>query len=168
MQTRDERLAQLGATPRILAHLVAEVPEERFDAMIDGEWSPRTLIAHLRDDEVLCQRLALSRMLAEQHPELRFMDGADWEPGRSRTRDRKEELLADFALQRQASLNTLRLLRPEDWARTGSTAEGDLTIDQLVAAWVRHDREHIAQLERAVGETLTQVLERRREHPPTG
>ena len=157
----DELIQQLAATPSALAHLVAEADDATLDAAAPGEWSARTVLAHFRDDEVLCMRVALSRMLAEESPALHFMDGADWEPGRNRSRDRKEWLLADFALQRQASLGILRMLRPEDLARPGSSGEREFTLEQFVAAWVRHDREHIGQLEAAVGETLGEVRARR-------
>lgn len=157
----DELIAQLAATPATLAHLVAEADDAKLDTAGAGGWSARTILAHFRDDEYLCMRAALTRMLAEERPALHFIDGADWEPTRNRTRDRKELLLADFALQRQASLGILRMLRPEDWRRTGTVDGSEMDIERLVAAWVKHDREHIAQLESAVGETLEQVRERR-------
>ena len=157
----DELIARLAATPRTLAHLVAEAPEERLDMAFAGGWSARTILAHFRDDEYLCMRVALERMLAEDVPPLRFIDGAEWEPGRNRARDRKEWLLADFALQRQASLGILRSLRPADLTRKGTRGGRELTLEQLVGAWVRHDREHVGQLEQALGETLEQVRERR-------
>lgn len=157
----DELIQQLAATPGTLAHLVAEADEARMDAAENGAWSARTILAHFRDEECLCLRAALTRMLAEESPALHFIDGADWEPGRNRTRDRKEWLLADFALQRQASLGILRMLRPADLARSGTRDGRVFTLEQLVGVWVRHDREHIAQLERALGETLSEVRERR-------
>ncbi len=157
----DELIEQLAATPKTLAHLVAEANDEQLDASVDGEWSARTTLAHLRDDEYLCLRAALTRILAEELPAVHFIDGADWEPTRNRTRERKEWLLADFALQRQASLAILRMLRPEDLSRRGTREGREFTIEQLVTTWVRHDREHIAQLEAAIGETLSDVLARR-------
>ncbi|MBE0611072.1 MAG: DinB family protein [Dehalococcoidia bacterium] len=157
----DELIARLAATPRTLAHLVAEAPEKRLDMAFAGGWSARTILAHFRDDEYLCMRVALERMLAEDSPALRFIDGAEWEPGRNRARDRKEWLLGDFALQRQASLGILRSLRPADLTRKGTRGGRELTLEQLVGAWVRHDREHVGQLEQALGETLEQVRERR-------
>ncbi|MCC7365301.1 MAG: DinB family protein [Dehalococcoidia bacterium] len=157
-------LDRLAATPRTAAHLVVEVPEEKMDWALDGGWGPRTILAHLRDDEYLCMRVALERMLAEERPQLRFVDGGDWVAGRNTARDRREELLADFALQRQATLSILRMLRPDDWSRTATREPGgrELTIAQLADAWADHDAEHIAQLERAVGETLEEAIERRR------
>lgn len=157
-----ELLDRLAATPRTLAHLVAEATDETLDSAPAGGWSPRTLLAHLRDDEYLCMRIALERILAEDGPVITFMDGADWEPRRNRTRDRKDWLLADFALQRQATLGILRSLRPEDWDRTGQTADGSaVTLPGLLRQWVGHDAEHIAELEGLLGETLHEVIERR-------
>jgi hypothetical protein len=156
-----ELLARLARTPSALAHLTAECGEERFAVGAAGDWSPQTILAHLRDDEYLCMRAALERMLAEETPEVVFVEGGDWEPGRNRSRDRKEHLLADFALQRQASIGILRLLRAEDWQRAGVHKGRRFTIGELVQSWVQHDAEHVAQLERAVGETLGDVLERR-------
>ncbi len=153
----------MAETPGTLAHLVAEAADVVLDARpADGGWSARTVMAHLRDDEYLCMRVALERALAEEMPEVRFIEGADWEPGRNRTRERREWLLADFALQRQASISILRALRPEEWDRPMSNEHaGTFTISRLVDAWVRHDAEHIAQMEGLVGETVREVLARR-------
>jgi len=157
-----ELLTRLSRTPTTVAHLLADCPEAVFTSPpSDGEWSPQVIVAHLRDDEYLCMRLALERMLAEDTPELRFLRGGEWEPARNRSRDRKDHLLADFALQRQASLAILRMLEPGDWQRAGRRDGALFTVEDLVREWVQHDAEHIAQLERAVGETLTDVLERR-------
>jgi hypothetical protein len=155
----------LATTPKALAHLVAEASDARLDASTDAEWSARTLLAHFRDDEYLCMRVALERMLAEELPAVHFIEGDDWEPSRNRTRDRKEVLLADFALQRQASISILRGLREEDWARTGIRGELKFTVRQLVEGWIGHDREHVAQVETALGETLRDVQARRARMP---
>ncbi len=156
----DELIEQMAATPKTLAHLVAEASDEKLDAT-DGGWSARTILAHFRDDEYLCTRVALERMLAEDTPDVRFIDGADWEPGRNRARDRKEWLLGDFALQRQATLGVLRLMRPEDAQRRGRRDGREFTVEQLLGVWVRHDREHIAELERLMGETAAEAKARR-------
>ncbi|MEP6871672.1 MAG: DinB family protein [Anaerolineaceae bacterium] len=159
---QNEAIAQLAATPGALAHLVAEAGDAVLDAAAPGQWSARTLLAHFRDDEYLCMRVALERMLAEESPMLRFVDGAAWEPKRRRSRDRKEWLLGDFALQRQASIAILRGLDEVDWERAGQSAEqGVFTIASFVDGWAHHDAEHIASLESVLGETLTDVMARR-------
>ncbi len=162
----EELLKQLAATPRTLAHLVVEASDELLDAAPDGEWSARTILAHLRDDEYLVLRMRCERMLSEDSPVFPDFDEKAWEQNRSRARDRKEELLGDFALQRQASLNMLANLKQGDEGRSGRHAEyGEFTVGSWVAHWVEHDRTHIAQVERMLGETLTEVLERRSQEP---
>ncbi len=158
----EELIRKMASTPGAIANLVAEANDAQLDAAPEaGQWSARTILAHFRDDEFLCTRVALERMLAEDGPSLQFIDGADWEPRRNRTRERKEWILADFALQRQASLAILRSLRPEDWKRPGTRGERELNIEQLVQVWIRHDAEHLAELERLIGETVEDAKARR-------
>jgi hypothetical protein len=157
-----ELLARLAATPKTLAHLVVEAGDAALDRRAaDGGWDARTILAHFRDDEMLCMRPALARMLAEDEPALHFIEGGDWEPRRNRERDRKETLLADFALQRQATLNQFDCLREADWQRKGISGGTPFTVGDFLSSWVHHDAEHIAQLEAALGETLSDVLARR-------
>ncbi len=161
MDSNRELLARLAATPRTLAHLVVEADDALLDRVEQDSWSARTVLAHFRDEEYLGMRPAMERMLSEREPDLVFLSGDEWEPRRNRTRDRKEVILGDFALQRQASLNILNGLRPEDWERRGRTAGRDLSLHQLVATWARHDAEHVAELERLVGETAAKAIARR-------
>lgn len=163
MQNTRDLLASLAATPRTLAHLVVEVPAELLDRVEPGHWSIRTLLAHFRDEEYLYMRPAMERILAEDVPSLVFIPGDEWERRRNRTRDGKDVILGDFALQRQASLNIMNGLRPEDWERRGQTARGEFTLFQLVSNWVRHDGEHIREIERLVGETAEEAIARRRQ-----
>lgn len=152
----------LAATAGLLANLVVEATDAALDAQTPGPWSARTVLAHFRDGELLCLRPGLERMLAEDSPVLHVLEGGGWEPGRNRTRDRKELILADFALQRQASVSMLRALQPGDWTRTGRVPGGPLTIREWVERWTAHDAEHLAQLEALLGETVSQAIARRR------
>lgn len=163
-ETMKDLMDALAGTPRMLAHLVVEVTEEELDRAPAGEWSPRTVMAHLRDDEFLVMRMRLARMLSEDGPVFANFDEQAWAETRSRHRDRKEELLGDFALQRQASLNVLANLRPADESRPGRHEEyGEYTVRSWVKHWLDHDREHIGQLERLLGETAEDAQERRRQ-----
>lgn len=155
-------LDALASTPRNLAQMVAEATEERLGWADDGaKWSPREIMAHLRDMESLAFRLGIERMLAEDGPALVAIDDDAWLAGRNHGRDRREWLLADFALQRQATLGLLRGLRYEEWQRTGTVAGGAVTISGWCLAQAGRDAEHIARLESALGETLNDVLARR-------
>ena len=158
----DPLLDRLAATPKQVAHLVAEADNARLDAAPPGEWTARTVLAHFRDCEVLCEGLRILRMLAEDQPELADFDEVAWAGTRNRSRDRKEQLLGDFALQRQATLNVLSGLRPDDWEREGThVTRGTFTVRTWVEAIADHDAAHLAQLESLMGETLDEVLQRR-------
>ncbi|WP_322795701.1 hypothetical protein, partial [Tepidiforma sp.] len=115
---------------------------------------------------------ALERILAEERPALPAFEPEAW-AARPAPAARKERLLADFALQRQASLAILRGLGPGERERTGLLGGEAVAVSGLVARWAEHDRAGLARLERALGETLAEVLERRRRfaeefarHPP--
>ena len=158
----DELLKELAATPRTLAHLVVEASEEALNRAPAGEWPVRTILAHLRDDEYMVMRMRLARMLSEDKPLFTDFDEKSWAVNRNRARDRKEELLGDFALQRQATLNMLANLRPGDELRAGRhEAYGEYTVGSWIEHWVEHDRVHIAQIEGMLGETLASIMERR-------
>ena len=68
-----QALGQLVATPSKLAHLTVEATDQALDAAPDGEWSARTVLAHLRDAEMLEFRVGLERLLAEPDPALYFL-----------------------------------------------------------------------------------------------
>jgi len=158
-----ERIARLAATPKLLAQIVVEASDELLDRLpAAGEWPPRVVLAHFRDDEYLCMRLGLERALAEDRPEVVLLDGAGWVAMRNTTRDSRATLLGDFALQRQASVSILGMLRVNEWERRlGSAGRGEFTIAQFLDAWLQHDAEHLAQIERALGETAAEARERR-------
>lgn len=155
-------IEQLEQTPGVLAHLLAEAREAVLDNAQDGGWPARTIVAHLRDDETLVMRMRMMRMLTEDDPLLPDFDEQEWAANRSTRRDRKDQLLGDFALQRQASLNLVRRITPEELERTGRhEVNGAMTVASWLDHWAEHDSQHIAQLERALGETLQDVHERR-------
>ena len=164
----NERIDRFTETPKAVAYLVADASDERLDAQPEpGEWSARTIMAHLRDDEYLCMRVCVERALAEEDPEVLLVDGADWVGTRNHGRDRKDLIAADFALQRQASAAILRSLRDEEWERPMHHAQyGRFTISRFLDSWLQHDAEHLAQLESLLGETLAEVRARRT--PPPG
>lgn len=158
----QEIVAQLEATPRVLAHLALEASDEQLDRVAPGEWSARTILAHLRDLEFLLWRMRTARMLVEDDPVFPDFDERRWLKMRDRSRDRKEQLLGGFALQRQASLAMLRRMEPGQAVRRGTHEDGTgWTVERWLQRWVEHDRGHVAQLEATLGETLGEVLRRR-------
>jgi hypothetical protein len=151
-QSNDELIAILDATPRVLREIAASAERAAFDKAWPGEWSPRTVLAHLRDDEFLVTRLRIERMLGEERPMLMPFDEQTWAARRWTGRDEVDELLDDFELQRAASLQILRRLGDAEWARPGYQPEyGELTVRTWAEHWVEHDLNHIGQLRAGLG-----------------
>ncbi len=162
----QKALGQLAATPSTLAHLTVEAGDAALDSAPEGEWSARLVLAHLRDAESLEFRLGLERLLAEPEPALFFLPPDQWERERSRERDGKAEILGDFALQRQASLNLIATMRAADWERTGMGPRAEpIAAAQFVQVWAGHDAAHLAQIEALLGETAADARERRARPP---
>ncbi|MYA53092.1 MAG: DinB family protein [Dehalococcoidia bacterium] len=162
----QQSLAQLAATPSKLAHLTVEAADQALDAAPDGEWSTRTVLAHLRDAEMLEFRVGLERLLAEPDPALYFLPPDEWERDRNRERDEKSVLLSDFALQRQASLNLIATMRDTDWEGTAPGPRDEpITVAQFVQIWAGHDAAHLGQIEELLGDTVAGAQERRSRPP---
>ena len=147
--TRAELIATLEQTGPALARITAGLADAALDFHSGpGEWSIREILAHLVDDEMYVMRLRLERIVKEDHPHLTPHDEQKWYASRNTTRDQLEELLADFGLQRAASLGIIKMLRESDWARQGNQPEyGTFTGEEWLGNWVEHDTVHLRQIE---------------------
>ncbi len=140
-------LEGLAATPDRLQAAVRDADDGALDAAPVGDWSARTVLAHLRDDEFMVMRLRLERMTVEDHPTLAPFDEKAWAASRWRGRDTVDELLADFRLQREATMMILRRLESDDWLRTGLQPElGAFDVHWWVEHLLEHDETHVAQI----------------------
>lgn len=140
-------ISSLASTPARLAETTASASDEQLDRAAPGEWSTRTVLAHLRDDEFMVMRLRLERMLVEEAPSLAPFDEKGWSDSRFRGRDGLDELLADFRVQRAASLGILQMMTDEQWRRTGFQPEyGEFDIHWWVQHCLEHDNDHVAQI----------------------
>ncbi len=144
-------LQGLAATPDRLEALVRGADDNALDAAPEDEWSARTVLAHLRDDEFMVMRLRLERMTVEDHPTLAPFDEKAWAASRWRGRDTVDELLADFRLQREVTMMILRRLEADDWRRMGLQPEfGAFDVHWWVENALEHDETHIAQISSAL------------------
>ncbi|MEP7287107.1 MAG: DinB family protein [Chloroflexota bacterium] len=150
MNTREQVIKSLEQTDSKLRQLT----EGLSDALLDNhptpeDWSIREILAHLVDDEIYVMRLRLERIVKEDQPILTPHDEKKWYANRNKTHDQLDQLLADFTLQRQASLAIVRMLREEDWQRQGTQPEyGTFTAEAQVTMWLEHDTTHLDQIER--------------------
>ncbi len=147
--SRAERIATLEQTEPALVRLTAGLPDTALDFRPgSSEWSIREILAHLVDDEMYVMRTRLERIVKEERPDLAPHDEQKWYASRNTTRDHLNELLADFRLQRAASLGIINMLRESDLARQGYQPEyGLFTAGEWLGQWVEHDTVHLRQIE---------------------
>ena len=113
--TRAELIAALEQTVPALERLTADASDAALDFHPGpDEWSVREILAHLVDDEMFVMRLRLERIIKEDNPHLAPHDEQRWYATRNTTRDQLAELLADFRLQRAASLGIITMQRESD------------------------------------------------------
>lgn len=111
-----------------------------------AEWSPVEIVCHLRDEETEDFGARLRVILSGADNFVRI-DPERWPEERRYREASLQEALGAFRARREESLDLLRSIAPE--ALDGSRSHGRLGrlsgLD-LVAAWVAHDRIHLAQL----------------------
>jgi hypothetical protein len=142
----------LGTSPARLAALIGGVD----DAMLDrepgaGEWTARTVAAHLRDDEFMVMRPRIERILVEDEPDLVPFDEQAWAANRRHGADERDALLEGFAVQRAATVPILAGLSEEQWRRLGRQPEiGVFDLRWWVEHVLEHDENHLQQIEAAL------------------
>lgn len=145
---RSQLIAALEQTHPTLVQLTSSLPDEGLDFRPAPEdWSIREILAHYVDDEMYVMRTRMERIIKEDRPDLAPHDEKHWYATRNTSRDKLDELLSDFHLQRAASLGMIHFLRDSDWAREGFQPEyGHFTAEVWLSHWVTHDTVHIDQI----------------------
>ncbi len=147
-KSRNDLITDLEQATPTLLKLIAALSDAALDFRpAPSDWSIREILAHLVDDEMYVNRLRLERIVKEDQPNLAPHDEQKWYANRNKARDGRDELLADFALQRQASLMMIKMLRESDWARMGFQPEyGHFSGEGWLSYWVKHDITHLEQI----------------------
>lgn len=151
--TLDAAIPVLRQTPQTLRALLATLPPDWIHATEGPEtWSPFDVVGHLihgeRTDWIPRARIILAQGVERTFtPFDRF---AQFEESRGKSLD---ALLDTFARERAANIDLL-----ESWQLTDAQlalegvhpAFGAVTLRQLLATWVTHDLNHIAQIVRVM------------------
>ena len=156
----EEAVAVLERTPAAVGALLEGLPET-FARANEGEgtWSPYDVVGHLvhgeRADWLGRARHILS---GDPRPFTPFDRTAMLRESEGKTLG---ELLKTFAELRAANLAELRgmNLADRDLQRTGRHPDfGEVTLGQLLAAWVVHDLDHVAQIARTMAKVYTDAV----------
>lgn len=147
-----DALAVLERTPGTLGALLNGLPDPWITAT-EGEdtWSPYDVIGHLIHGERTDWIPRVRHIMAgETHPFERFDRHAQFTESKGKD---VVELLATFADLRRRNLAALvgMNLTPADFERQGLHPElGQVTLGELLATWVVHDLDHVAQISRTM------------------
>lgn len=143
----DEARQALARFPDVLRPLLAGLDAPGWRARPAAkEWAPVEIVCHLRDEEAE-DFGARVRVIAEGGARFTPIDPERWAVERRYLVDDGPRALAAFRERRAASLAFLAGLAPERLTRAVERPSGGaLSGLDLLAAWVAHDRLHLAQL----------------------
>jgi DinB superfamily len=139
--------AELAQMPGILDRLVAGLDAAAWRTRpAPAEWAPVEIICHLRDEETE-DFGARVRVVVEGGDRFTPIDPERWAGERRYLEDDGSRALEAFRERRGASLAFLDTLTLSRLASTvAHPRTGSLSGLDLLAAWVAHDRLHLAQL----------------------
>jgi len=149
----EEAIAALARTPAALKAMLSGLPPNWTENNEGPEtWSPYDVIGHLIHGERV-DWISRAKIILE-HGEARPFDPFDRFAQFEESKGKKlEALLDEFAALRERNLATLRGMKigAGDFEKTGQhPALGRVTLKELLATWVTHDLDHIAQVARTM------------------
>jgi len=143
--SQDAR-AVLAMTPGLVHQAVSAMTPEEVEAPIAvGKWSPRQIVAHLADCElVFCFRLR--QTLAMESPVIQPFDQDDW--AKQYAAYDLASALAMFHAAREWNVKLIGALNEADWQREMTHPErGTMTFQTVVETMAGHDMNHLGQLQ---------------------
>lgn len=137
-------------TPERVASLIDTIGDPRAnEAPAPGKWSPREIVAHLADCELVFA-FRLRQTLTEANPTIQPFDQDRWAVNYAAYD--LASALATFSAVRRWNIALIRSLQPEAFERKVTHPErGAMTFQTVVETMGGHDLNHIAQLERIAG-----------------
>lgn len=149
----EKSIEMLERTPDVLIDMLGGLSED-WTSATEGEqtWSAYDVVGHLVHGEKT-DWIPRTEVILSGEPERRFEPFnrfAQFEESHGKS---LQDLLTEFKQLRQKNLAHLRSKRitSKDLRETGThPAFGEVTLSQLLATWVVHDLNHIAQISRVM------------------
>jgi hypothetical protein len=149
----SEAVEILRRTPSLLSAWLEGLPDEWARCTLGpNTFSPYDVVGHLihgeRTDWMVRLRIILTHGPAQPFPP--FDRFAMYEASKGKS---LSALLSEFSKLRAGNLDDLvsLSLTSTDLQKTGTHPElGRVTIEQLIATWVAHDLDHVAQIARTL------------------
>jgi hypothetical protein len=138
-------LAATAATVEAELHALGEAGAHWRPA--PGEWCANEVVGHLVEADLRGFTGRIRTLLAEDDPQFLGWDQPNVAAARGDCAKSTAELLAEFLPLRAEGIELVRRLSPGDLARAGRhDVVARLTVGDIVAEWVHHDRNHVRQL----------------------
>jgi len=138
---------ELARLPGVIDALLTELDDETWRGQpAPSEWSPLEIVCHLRDEEQ-DDFGARIRVIAEGGTRFVPIDPERWAAERRYAEDDPRAAVSELKRRRRDNLGFLALLDPMTLTHVVDQPRlGKMSGLDLVAAWVTHDRLHLAQL----------------------
>ena len=133
-----------------VAEALDGITEDELDSSAEGEWTPRQIVHHLADSEMM-SAIRIRRLLTEAEPVIHGYDEVSF--AEKLTEDRPiEPSLQAMRWARETSAQLLDRMTEEDWQIEGThTESGRYTTGDWLKIYAAHAHEHAAQIRRARG-----------------
>ena len=155
----DYAVAILERTPASLKALLAGLPETWVSTTEgDGTWSPYDVIGHLIHGERTDWLPRIRHILAsETGPFEPFDRTAQFTESQGKSLGELLAIFADLRRENVAALLGMKLTGG-DLGRKGLHPElGEVMLGQLLATWVVHDLDHVAQIARTMAKAYREA-----------
>ncbi len=116
---------------RVVEQALSGITPEELDRSAGGEWTPRKIVHHLADSEMM-SAIRIRRLLTEDEPVIHGYDDMRW--------------------ARETSAQLLDRMTDEDWRKVGThTESGPYTAETWLTIYAAHAHDHAAQIKRSRG-----------------
>jgi hypothetical protein len=143
-----ETIEQLGGMPAYVEGAIAAAPPDKLrHKPSPDEFSLLEQACHLRDLEREGYLVRVRRMLAEKRPALESFDGAAVAAQRDYLSQDARIAAQEFSAARRELTGLLAPLTASDLAREGTFDGRAITLGELLAMMLEHDRGHRIEIE---------------------
>lgn len=145
-------------SPKQIAAAVSGLPDKTLRYKPSPEkWCILEILAHLADAEIAFA-YRFRQMLADKDPVIAPIDQDAWAKNLGYLESSPPELVALYGLNRHATLQLLRRMKPDDLKKSAFHPElkAPLTVATLLERMAEHGTNHLAQIERLKKEAAKQ------------
>lgn len=143
-------IVALQETTTEIARVLESVADDQDRRPTADHWSFREIAAHLEACQTECVLVRVRQIAFGAKPKFEFYDNDGWDFS---DRDLRRSV-REWRESRTRVFDFVRSLSPERLTRTGSHRTfGEITVLDYLEVDLGHDREHLADLRKAVEET---------------